>query len=131
MKFNVEITELTHQDLVDILSGAMSGCSYWCSHINYDKAEYEIARNEYKKTSNKDYCCYENVLAQMLTSGKTLFFEDGEEDREYALDLEILKKGIAKAIRNGVANADNFDDADDETYDCIIQYALLGEVVYG
>ena len=131
MKFDVNVTELTHQDLVDILSGALSGCSYWCSSVNYDKAEYEIARNEYKKSSTKDYCCYEDVLAQMLSSEKTLFFYDGEEDAEYALDLEILKKGISKAIQNGVANADNFEEADDETFDCIIQYAVLGEVVYG
>ena len=33
MEYNISITELTHDDLVSILSGADSGISYWAESM--------------------------------------------------------------------------------------------------
>jgi len=69
--------------------------------------------------------------AQLIFEGKTVEFTDAEdEDVRWDLDLPRLLNGIRQNAEAESGSID-LDDIDAEIADCIIQYALFGELVYG
>ena len=130
MKHEVKITkQYDTNDLVDILSTAMCGCSYWCSELDYDENEYAEAKARLKENGN-DNICFEEVLVEMLESGKSIYFIDCEEDKKYKLTLETLLHGIELNAQERPHDCD-LDNGDAITMDCIIQFALFNEVIFG
>ena len=73
--------------------------------------------------------CYEDVLAEILESGGKLTVYDREDDKDHELTLEKLLNGWKKYAEDH--NADDFDEYDGVSADCIMQYAIFGEVIYG
>lgn len=68
---------------------------------------------------------------QMLLDGKTLHFYDLEdEDEKWTLTLEKLIEGFKLNAENRPHDCD-LENGDATTSDCIIQYAMMGEIVYG
>ena len=111
MKTKTIITEITHDDLVNLFSTACYG-SQWLS-CNYDSPTYHALPN----ASIDD--CLEDKLAKMLLAGKTIelcdyYAEDAEDvyvdgdiphtwDKEemcmvYTISLEDVKNGLQKAF---------------------------------
>ena len=115
-------------DLENILSGALTGCSYWCSDLDFESSDYAEAKTRLKVKGKKDLC-YEEVLVEMLENGKSIWFCDNEEDEQYELTLEKLLNGIALNCERRPKDCD-IDDGDDITMDCIIQYALFEDVIF-
>lgn len=106
---------ITNEDIEDILIGAFEGgINYWCC---------SVSPKEGWNDSNKDKDIYD-----ILFENGTLILEDIETDDTWELDLEKVKKGISMYIRDYKADIDEFDG---ESYDCIIQYALFDEIVFG
>ena len=69
----VQVTELTHDELVDILSTALYGCDYLTA--DYDtKAWKEIPQ------SKKHGDCFEDHLADVLLNDGIIFITDNEAD---------------------------------------------------
>lgn len=120
---------LTPEDIDDIICTAhYGGISYWCDGVRYDGSQ--------KKTT-----------AECLLSGGGVQyhleeeFEDGVE--EYTLTLEKLVKGVQMYVMDWVAKPKSFycildgecgiDTAniDAEVADCIIQYALFDDIIFG
>lgn len=62
-------------------------------------------------------------LLQMLT------VYDREDDKDHELTLEKLLNGWKKYAEDH--NADDFDEYDGISADCIMQYAIFGDVIYG
>lgn len=130
MTHEVKITkQYETNDLVDLLSTAMVGCAYWCSELDYKPDEYQEAKARLKEKGNNDIC-YEEVLVEMLESGKSLWFCDDEEDEQYELTLEQLLNGIELNAEQRPHDCD-LENGDAITADCIIQFALFNEVVFG
>lgn len=73
--------------------------------------------------------CYEDVLAEILESGGKLTVYDREDDKDHELTMEKLLNGWKKYVED--YNADDFDEYDGVSADCIMQYAIFGEVIYG
>lgn len=128
MKFSFEIQELTHTELSDFLSTALSG-SFWAG-VDYDESEEEGVEIQ----SEYDEPCFEDILASILLGGKTITITDEEEETEYKLDLKTLLNGFNEVGKNedyrhhvwNIINEDyDFNDAD-----IVLQFAIFGEETY-
>ena len=156
MKTKTTITELTHEDLVELFSTALYGSSYL-------SADYEEAI-EYNE---KD--CFEDILANILLHGGCIkvndYYSEGDvygelpheldEENEcttYFVTYDNIKRGLEKAADGTFKSADgqykenelafarkaydafvNYDDCGfDSVYaDILMQIILFDEIIYG
>jgi hypothetical protein len=109
------ITEITHDDLVNLFSTALYGSSYL-------SADYTVEDKKSADVSDDD--CYEDIIAKILLSGKSVDvtdyfaegcsygslpyrFQDKEDDDSaviYRVTLEDIKRGLERAM-DGTFNA--------------------------
>lgn len=115
MKAKTTITELSHDDLVNLFSTALYGSSYL-------SADYTIEDRKSIDVSDDD--CYEDIISKLLLSGKSIEvtddyaegcsygslpyrFQDKDDDDSsviYSVNLESIKRGLERAA-NGTFNA--------------------------
>ena len=155
-KKQVTITEITHDDLVNLFSTALYGSTY----LDADYPNSDIYEED---------DCYEDKLAKALLNGKTIVVRDTyaegcvygnlpheiegcEEDEDianvaYKVTLEDVKKGLEKAGSGtfkinfdgekefGVKAFDMFANEDLSfdlvCADCLMQIIVFGELIYG
>lgn len=141
--------KITKEDVVDILSSAIGGISYWGEIVPNDR-QYEKVEKWLRENAEPDYddgeICYEEIIAQILFDGKSVTVRDIEDDKESWLSLSNLARGIQTAFREGYYSSYNWlvpdgdgsnkwhlepCQIDAEVADVIIQLAVLGEIVYG
>ena len=144
------IEEITHDDLVNLLSTATYGSNYLTC---------KIPKGNYKGTEMEDENdCVEDKWAKVLLAGKELYvydyyaededdfygnlphkWDENKEAMRYTITLEDIKKGAQKAL-----DADNkYDrkfmndwmneegDFDFCEADALMQLFAFGETVYG
>ena len=132
MKHAVEISMVKTydtDDLVNILSCVTVACP-WCSDIDYRVNDYIEAKARLKDKGQNDIC-YEEVLVEILEGGKSIWFVDSDdEDVRYELTLLNLLNGIKLNTENRPDDCD-IDDGDAETMDCILQYSLFEDIIFG
>lgn len=117
MKTKTTITEITHDDLVNLFSTALYGSSYL-------SADYTI--DDRKSVDVSDDDCYEDIIAKILLSGKSVEvtddyaegcsygslpyrFQDKDDDDSsviYRVTLDDIKRGLERAA-DGTFNAGN------------------------
>lgn len=117
MKTKTTITELSHDDLVNLFSTALYGSSYL-------SADYTIEDRKSVNTSDDD--CYEDIIAKILLSGKSIevtdnyaegcsygslpyrFQDKDDEDSSviYRVTLDDIIRGLERAA-DGTFNADD------------------------
>lgn len=150
-EINPQITvKITKEDVVDILSSALyGGIRYWGEVVPNDR-HYEEAEKWLRENAVSDFddgtICYEEIIAQILFSGRSVTVRDVEGDRETWLSLSNLAIGIQTAFREGYYSSyhwlapvgDGFGEwhlntaqIDARVADAIIQLAVFGEIVYG
>jgi hypothetical protein len=107
------------KDIDDIMVGAIEGgINYW----GYVTPATKKGKPSDEATSQ--WC------TKLLLEGGTVYIGDVEDkDELFQLTLEGLIKGIE--INHRERARSNPDQYDAEDYDCIIQYALFGRLVYG
>ena len=148
MKAKIIISEITHDDLVDLFSTALCGNYSWSA--DYDSKFY------HEKCDAKEGDCYEDVLAKCLLNGGTIeigdrnaedasdvygnnkrvYWDDEQEIMIYPITLKDIKKGLEKAYENGQAERVNWlinepIQMDMIDADVLLQYIVYGEVIYG
>lgn len=144
MKVRVTVTELSHEDLVDILSTALYGCPYLA--VGYDKKLWaEIPEDK------KEGHCYEDHLADMLLNGHWLeaidYYADGELHTKrhhpvkpvlddegngiYALALQDLLWACSSPRGYELVTEVLNGEGDYFTANNLLQIALFGEEIYG
>ena len=139
MKTDIKVTELEHDELVDLLSTALYGSTWF--DASYDK-------NIYEKLENTQGECFEDKLADMLLNGNKITITDMEADGEsYSekfvrfegkyqnavyevelndfLEVASTKKGfrLLEDVLSG--------EGDYYTADAFLQRVVFGEEVYG
>lgn len=147
MKTQTKITDITHDDLVNLFSGATYG-SEWLT--------IGTPRGFYKGTELEDENdCREDVWAKVLLAGKNLYFYDynaededefygnlthlwRDDNMRYEFTLDDIEKGIAKCLDLGgwisdcalhlVFSPENLDLYEAEA---IMQVIVFGELIYG
>lgn len=103
----VKKVKITQEQVDDIVDAAFAGgIGYWVD-------EMKVLKEPKQKPT---------TLAEYLTRGGT--FEIVADGEEYELTLEKILKGIELY---GDFNLENYDSED---ADCVVQYALFGELVY-
>lgn len=119
-KVHAEIeVELTQQDIDDIMCAALEGgICYWCGAA-------EVVG---------DYLG--EYASEQISRGGALLLHDAESAATWELNREKFLNGVKLYFEKGchVQVEDNrIDtcDVDAADADCIIQFALFGEVVYG
>lgn len=132
MKIRPMVKELTHEDVVTILSGFNSIGDYWCSFVDFDDVEHENARHnlELERVFEDEEICIEDVWAKMLMNGGSLALSLYDENHTVQLSFAQLPTAIEKAITEYGISLD-VDDWDNEDCDIIVQCACFGEVIYG
>lgn len=93
------------------------GINYWCGRV-------EIGATP---ENNEGY------MSDVINNGGTLFLHDVEdEDEIWELREDNLLRGIRLYMKeqNITSIEDLMDNHDAETADCIIQYALFGELTF-
>lgn len=150
MKIKTKITDITHDDLVNLLSTAGYG-SCWLG-LNYDMQDLWSVPNFEK------YECIEDKMAAILLNGREvilydMYAEDSSDcygklphkwDKEngtmdYEVTLKDIVKGIEKALDNGGWDAEcamHLIDEDSRELDLteaenLVQIILFGEALYG
>jgi hypothetical protein len=86
IKNNVEIIDITHEDLVDLFSTALYGSSYLSAE--YDKDFYNSIPKDKKEGD-----CYEDHIADVLLNGGEIYIYDAYSEGElYSKNGEIIKE---------------------------------------
>lgn len=137
MKTKITVTELTHDELVNLLSTALYGSSWF-------EADYDS--NIYESLKNKEGECFEDALADMLLAGHKItitdYYAEGESyskkcvgfDGENANYEVCLKDFLNTASTNkGYKLVEEVltGDGDYWTGDAFLQRVVFGQEIYG
>lgn len=148
----VQVTELTHDELVDILSTALYGCDYL--QVNYDRKTWEAIPAE-KKEGN----CFEDRLADMLLNGHAIELTDIESEGElykvrgvpcrvrkevseynpnasyevsvYVVNLKAILRACSSPKGNQLLMEVLNGQGDYFTANDLLQLTMFGQVIYG
>ena len=159
LKNNVEIIDITHEDLVNLFSTALYGSSYLSAE--YDKDFYNSIPKDKKEGD-----CFEDHLADVLLNGGEIYIYDAysegevysdngelikeeysdEEYAQYTLTLTDIIEGLQRAA-NGTYKTNNdtkfirhcFNefaeddccDLDLTDADALMQVITFNELIYG
>lgn len=139
MRTEIKVLSFTHDDLVNLLSTALYGSSWF--YAEYDRTIY----NTLKKTNGD---CFEDKLADMLLAGhkitivdmdaegveysnKCVRIDEEDESAVYEVKLEdFLQTASTKDGYNLVTEVLS-GDGDYWTADAFLQRVVFGEEVYG
>lgn len=138
MKTKITVTEINHDELVDLLSTALYDSSWF-------GADYD--RDTYKKLENTTGECFEDKLADMLLSGHQITIIDYEADGEsyYSKCTRITADGDAvykvglddflkvASTKTGFKLLGEVLDGTGDFYtaDAFLQRVVFGEEIYG
>lgn len=126
IELNLTVQDLDIENLM--VTALEGGIGYWALLEN-DTELWTEAYETYKHIPTS------LIAAKLLLDGKNIIFYDAENDdydpeTAMTLDLNKLLAGI-KQYALEERNLDALEDIDAHAADCIIQYALFGELVYG
>ena len=139
MKTEIKVLSFTHDELVNLLSTALYGSSWF--DADYDRTIYNTL-----KETNGD--CFEDKLADMLLAGHTITIVDVEaEGEKYSdkcvrIDEEDESAVYEVKLEDFLQTASTEDgyrlvtevlsgDGDYWTADAFLQRVVFGEEVYG
>lgn len=137
MKTKITVTELTHDDLVNLLSTALYGSTWFEASYN------EIVYRSLSKTEGE---CFEDALADMLLNGHKITITDYEAEGEKYSNKFVRFVGDAaeyevslKDFLNTASTKRGFKlveevlsgDGDFWTADSFLQRVVFGEEIYG
>lgn len=145
MKLISAISEITHDDLVELFSTALYGCEIFV--VDWPNDHPEIF---------KEGDCIEDKLARCLLNGHHIIigdryseevfygdlphrWDDENECMDYTVKLSDIENGLNKALNYGgwpqryVYNLCNSDEGDFDYPQalCLLQFILFGEEIYG
>lgn len=154
MKTEILILDINHEDLVELLSTALYG-----SH--FLGCDYQVGDNMETVKFEEEDTCFEDRAARCLLQGKYIEFLDRYAEREdedepcgnlphywderencmaYKVYLQNITDTLSEMFENGdewakecVINFTRYEegDFDQPQAECIIQYILWGEEIYG
>ena len=110
---------ITEEDIMYIITGAFEGGCSWMG----------LKRGDQFKAKPKSEPVSTWATKILLEGGALNLYDNEDPDEKFALTLPKLLAGIEMNAEKRPEHAD-FDDMDADDYDCIMQYALFGELVY-
>jgi len=129
--YNVKITQshdFTPDDINNLVVAAIEGgINYWCRKAekkrNPDGSFFGIAKEDEDKIE---------FASDLIGYGGVLILHDAESNDKWELDVEKMLKGIQMhCMTRNIALTDLMDNHDADDADAIVQYATMGEIVFG
>lgn len=117
--------KITEEELRDlIIDGIETGITYWAM-LDNDTEQFE----KYYETTEMSTS---EIVAEIILNGGSVKITDIEycEEPKYNLTLERLLAGIQKNAEERPHDCD-LENYDSVTCDCILQYAIFDEVIFG
>ncbi|MGG4105217.1 hypothetical protein AAXB25_14970 [Paenibacillus lautus] len=116
--------ELTESDIENIIVTAFEGGSnYWMG--------LDVLNEDMKaKPKGEPWSTWSTKLILEGKSVKLFDIEESDDDSDWIITLDKLIKGFELNYVNRTHDND-LENGDATTADCILQYALFGEIVYG
>lgn len=114
--------EIKETDIENIIVSSFEGGSNYWMGIDNSKPEF--------KNKPKDEPLSTWATKIILEGGIIQFYDIEDEEETWTLTLDKLLNSIKLNAINRSFDSD-LENMDATTADCIIQYALFGEVVYG
>lgn len=132
MKFRVTVEELTFYDIETILADGLTPSENF--KVDVGASHYDDYRGE-KYQGDPDDTTFEGVLASILLDNKPIQIIDvGNDDgaKYHELTLEKLKEAFNTCLEKDSATFANIvtECYDYNDMDILLQFAILGEVVY-
>jgi len=140
IKFTVERL-LTVEDMDDIFTTAVEsgyeGIGYWAV-LDNTTPEWKKASKQIKDAGADAY--WGTVMTKVLLNGDAIRFYDAEADEDdlqddeiWFLDMEKFKNGckLYEANRGSLIKCLESGNFDAVEADCLVQYAVFGEIVFG
>ena len=147
MKTQTVVTDITHDDLVNLIATAWEG-SNWLGFDIPLKSGSHVPKIEDE--------CREDRMARVLLAGHSILVKDyyAEDENDYygnlkhlwrkdcmgyELTLEDIKKGVARALDSGTYIRDYITDWTEEDSvgfdlteaEAVMQWIVFGEEIYG
>ena len=139
MKTKITVTGFEHEELVNILSTALYGSSWFGA--SYD-------RDVYESLTEKNGDCFEDILADVLLAGhkititdyeaegesysdKCVRINENDESAEYEIGIEDFLKVASTEEGYRLVQEVLSGDGDYYTADAFLQRVVFGEEVYG
>lgn len=119
-----KVFEVSANDIETVIVNSFEGGSnYW---LELDTENIDSVWQD--KPSGLPYSTWATM---MLLEGKTLHFVDMEDEEEkFTLNLEKLIKGFKLNAKERPFDSD-LENGDATTSDCILQYGMFGEIIFG
>lgn len=134
LNWNIQ-RSLTKEEIKDVLTTAIEGgIGYWAC-LDNGNSDWVKAREDYKRTHKESPCYCDTAYDMMFKNNKAVIFYDiQDDDKPLYLTKDKLRDGCrlfeeihSKSIHQMLDDG----DFDAEDADCIFQFALFGELVYG
>lgn len=135
MKIEKIKVSIDRDDVCNLLTMEAGGFDYW-AEIDYKEADYLKAKDEMHLKHIPSYFsderyCYEEVLAYMICdTDYKVWVYDFEEDKRYRLTKTRIENGFTLNAEKRPQDS-NLEEGDSTTGDCILQYAIFGDIIYG
>lgn len=144
MEANITVTKLEQKELVNLLSTALYGSSYFSA--SYNKKIYEAVSKDNEECFNNK--CFEDILAEILLAGHKIIITDYEAEgvsysdkcvgfdiEDESADYEISLNDILKvaSTQRGYRLLEDVlsGEGDQFAADAFLQIVVFGEEVYG
>lgn len=152
MKATVNVTELTHEELVDLFSTAFYGNEYMTA--TYNNHIYQKIKEDHPIDQTNHQECWEDILAHMILSGSHIWIIDTEADEaiygtlphltspdwpELLYEGQVAYKVFYKDILKGCSTEEGYKliqdiisgEGDLYTAWNLMQIIVFGEIIYG
>ena len=120
----------SEQYFYDAVCNGLGELCYYDLELDYNDNEYKEAKQKLGEASPGIVICYEDVLMEMLRSGKKLWIVDMGEDDRFPITLDLIHERVQETPHRHLMDAVN-ECGDATTADCILQTVIYGEVIYG
>jgi len=128
--YNGKPSVLSEDDILSIIDGAFSSCHYW-AFLHTEMEEWsEMPVNE--GIASSEWCA-----KLLIDDDAIIYFSDAEcGGNKNDPDFELWELTLKDLLKGFYLNRDHrkecdIDCMDGTSYDCILQYALFGEIIYG
>ena len=128
----VEKISITRDDVMLLLTMEAGGFNYW-GRVDFKDDDYKAAKAEMKEKGlySEHGTCYEDIVAYMIyDTDYPVYIVDDEEEETHRLTKEMIEKGFLQNLQERPEDG-NLDEGDSTTGDCIMQYAIFGDIIYG
>ncbi len=129
MEIKVNSTHtFSKEDIADLIVTALEGgINYWCRKAVIKKDPDGNFMNVLPEDQDKVV-----YASDVIGYGGTLILFDAESSDKWELTPENVQKGIQMHCeKRNIAPSGLMDNYDADDADCIVQYALFNEIVFG